>query len=295
MSKLKTFAITFRKSLTNPGYYADILSAPFSFSFKYLFALLFFIALIRGIVFSIALIPSVPKIPGYIEESKQIIRNLYPPGLTVTIKDGSLRSNVDEPYYIPFPARFNIKDMNLVAIDTKASVDSFKKYNSAFLVTKNAIAYPDSDTRGSYKVYPFTDLKGFIIINRGAYDRVVNVIIPYFKYYPLAVTAVFVFLLLFVPIFGSLFSLTGALLYLLVLTLIVNLISKFMKLSLSYSQTYRLGMHGLTFPLIFSLLKSLIGITVPYTYTLPFILWMIIVFTQLKKTHEAKLSPTKST
>lgn len=295
MSKLKTFAITFRKSLTNPGYYADILSAPFSFSLKYLFALLFFIALIRGIAFSIAFIPTVPKIPGYIEETKQIIKSLYPVGLTVTIKDGALRSNVDEPYYIPFPARFNIKDMNLVAIDTKASVDSFKKYNSAFLVTKNALAYPDSDTKGSYKVYPFSDLKGFLIINREAYDRVINIIIPYFKYYPLAVTAIFIFILLFVPVFGSLFSLSGSLLYLLVLTLVTYLISKFMKLSLSYSQTFRLGMHGLTFPLIFSLLKSLIGITVPYTYTLPFILWMIIVYTQLKKTYEAKLSPTKST
>lgn len=294
MSKLSTFLNTLKKSLTSPLYYSDILSAPFSFSLKYLFVLLFLIALIRGIIFSISFIPTVPKIPGYIEESKQIIRNLYPPGLTVTIKDGSLRTNVDEPYYIPFPARFNIKDMSLVAIDTKASVDSFKKYNTAFLVTKNAIAYPDSDTKGSYKVYPFSDVKGFVIINREAYDRVVNVIIPYFKYYPLAITAIFVFLLLVVPIFGSLFSVSGILLYLIVLTLVTRLMSKFMKLSLSYSQVFRLGIHALTFSLIFNLFKSLLGITIPYTYTPPFILWMIIVFTQLKKHHEASLSPSKS-
>lgn len=295
MNKLIAFANTLKKSLTNPGYYADILSAPFSFSLKYLFVLLFLIALIRGIVFSIAFIPTVPKIPGYIEESKQVIKNLYPPGLTVTIKDGSLRTNVDEPYYIPFPSRFNIKDMSLVAIDTKASVDSFKKYNTAFLVTKNALAYPDSDTKGSYKVYPFSDIKGFLIINRGAYDRVISVIIPYFKYYPFAVVAIFVFLLLVVPIFGSVFSLSGVLLYLLVLTLVTHLISKFMKLTLSYSQTFRLGIHGLTFSLVFNLFKSSMGITIPYTYTLPFILWMIIVFTQLKKHHEANVSPSIST
>lgn len=279
----------------SPGYYSNILSAPFSFSLKYLFGLLFFIALIQGIVFSIAFIPTVPKIPGYIEESKQIIKNLYPSGLTVTIKDGSLRTNVDEPYYIPFPARFNIKDMSLVAIDTKASVDSFKKYNTAFLVTKNALAYPDSDTKGSYKVYPFSDVKGFVIINREAYDRVVSVIIPYFKYYPLAIAAIFVFFLLIVPIFGSLFSLSGVLLYLIVLSLVIHLISKFMKLTLSYSHVFRLGMHGLTFSLVFNLFKSSMGITIPYTYTLPFILWMIIVFTQLKKTHETKLSSSKVT
>lgn len=295
MNKLKTFAITFRKSLTNPGYYSDILSAPFSFSLKYLFTLLFFIALIRGIAFSVAFIPTVPKIPGYIEESKQIIRNLYPQGLTVTIKDGSLKSNVDEPYYIPFPARFNIKDMSLVAIDTKASVDSFKKYNTAFLVTKNALAYPDSDTKGSYKVYPFSDIKGFVIINREAYDRIVNAIIPYFRFYPLGIVSIFIFLLLLVPVFGSLFSLAGALLYLLVLTLFTHLIAKLMKLQLSYSQPFRLGMHGLTFSLLFSMLKSLMGITIPYTYTAPFILWMIIVFAQLKKHHEATFPSSKST
>lgn len=294
MNKLKTFTKTLKKSLTNPGYYSHILSAPFSFSLKYLFALLFFIALIRGIVFSIAFIPTVPKIPGYIEESKQIIKNLYPLGLTVTINDGSLRTNVDEPYYIPFPARFNIKDMSLVAIDTKASVDSFKKYKTAFLVTKNALAYPDSDTKGSYKVYPFSDLKGYLIINRAAYERVINIIIPYFKYYPLAIAAIFVFLLFAVPIFGSIFALSGVLLYLLVLTLVTYLISKFMKLGLTYSQVFRLGIHGLTFSLLFSILKSLIGVTIPYTYTAPFILWMIIVFNQLKKHHEASLSPSKT-
>ncbi|MEK7078940.1 MAG: DUF1189 family protein [Patescibacteria group bacterium] len=295
MHKLKTFTNTLKKSLTSPGYYSDILSASFSFSLKYLFALLFFIALIRGIVFSVAFIPTVPRIPGYINESKQIIKNLYPPGLTITIKDGSLRSNVDEPYYIPFPARFNVKDMSLVTIDTKASVDSFKKYNTAFLVTKNALAYPDSDTKGSYKVYPFSDIKGFLIINREAYDRVINVIIPYFKYYPLAILVIFILLLLIVPIFGSFFSLSGALLYLLVLTLLTHLISKFMKVGLTYSQAFRLGLHGLTFSLLFDMLKSVMGVTIPYTYTAPFIIWMVIVFTQLKKHHEARVSPSKST
>lgn len=294
MGKLSTFSNTLKKSLTNPGYYSDILSAPFSFSLKYLFVLLFFIALIRGIVFSVAFIPTIPKIPGYVEESKQVIRSLYPPGLTVTIKDGSLRTNVDEPYYIPFPARFNIKDMSLVAIDTKASVDSFKKYNTAFLVTKNALAYTDSAKKGSYTVYPFSDVKGFVIINREAYDRIANVILPYFKYYQMAISAVFIFLLLVVPIFGSFFSISEVLLYLLVFTLVTHLISKFMKLGLSYSQVFHLSIHGLTFSLIFSLFKSLMGITIPYTYTAPFILWMIIVFTQLKKHHEASVSYSKS-
>jgi len=294
MNKLTTFINTLKKSLSSPGYYVDILSARFSFSLKYLFALLFFISLIQGIVFSIAFIPTVPKIPGYIEESKQIIKNLYPPGLTVTVNNGSLRTNVDEPYYIPFPSRFNIKDMSLVAIDTKASVDSFKKYNAAFLVTKNALAYPDSDTKGSYKVYPFSDIKGFFIINREAYERVINAVIPYFKYYPLATAAIFIFFLMIVPVFGSLFALSGTLFYLLVLTLVTHVIAKFMKLGLSYSQVFRLSIHGLTFSLLFNMLKSLMGITIPYTYTAPFIIWMIIVFTQLKKHHEASISPSKS-
>ncbi|MBI4973134.1 DUF1189 family protein [Candidatus Roizmanbacteria bacterium] len=295
MNKLITFTNTLKKSLTNPGYYEDVLAAPYSFSLKYLFALLFFISFVQGIVFTIAFIPTVPKIPGYVEESKQIMRNLYPTGLTITIKDGSLRTNVDEPYFIPFPSRFKVKDMSLVAIDTKASVDSFKRYNTAFLVTKNALAYPDSDTRGSYKVYPFSDLKGFLIINREAYERVINPIIPYFKYYPLATVAIFIFFLMIVPIFGSLFAFSGTLFYLLVLTLVTYLIAKFMKLRLTYSQILHLGIHGLTFSLLFSMLKTLMGITIPYTYTAPFIIWMIIVFNQLKKHHDAILSPSKST
>jgi hypothetical protein len=294
MSKLTTFISTLVKSLTNPGYYSDILSASFSFSLRYMFALLFFIALIRGVVFSLVFISVIPKIPGYIEDGKRIARDLYPPGLTVTIKDGSLRSNVDEPYSIPFPAQFNIKGMSLLVIDTKASVDSFKTYHTAFLITRNALAYPDSDTRGSYRVYPFSNLKGFIIINRGVYDRAMNAILPYLRYYPLALAGIFAFLIFVIPVFGSLLSLLVTLIYLVILTLCTRLVAKVMKLNLSYSQVYRLGMHGLTFSLIFGLFKSLTGVSIPYTYTAPFLLWMFIVFNQFKNKDETKFPSAKS-
>ena len=55
-----------------------------------------------------------------------------------------------------------------------------------------------------------------------------------------------------------------------------------MKVGLTYSQAFRLGLHGLTFSLLFDMLKSVMGVTIPYTYTAPFIIWMVIVFTQLK-------------
>ena len=295
MNKLKIFGKTLIKSLTEPKYYTDVLKAPFSFSFKYLLTLFFFILFIQGLIFSLSIIPLIPKIPHYVSEGKKIVKSFYPPELTVTVKDGNVRTNVDEPYAIPFPPQFKENNMNFAVIDTKASVEDAKKYNTLLFITKNAVVYPDTSSKGGYKVNFLSDFKGYLILNNEVYNRLVDKILPYFDYLPIFIYVMFVFALLFMPFFGSFFYLSGVLFYLLFLSILLFIVTKIMKKGLSYVQVFHLGMHGITFSLVFSTLKTIFNVQIPYPYTLPFILWMLLVFNSLKQTHETVVSHPQTT
>src|SRR3989344_4178481 len=144
MKKIKRFFTIFKRSLLDPKYYHDILKAKFSFSLKYLYTLLFFLALIHALIFSAQIAVFIPLIPRFIETAKTVVQNTYPDELVITIKDGQLSTNVKEPYSIPLPKEFpDIFDQNLITIDTKAQVSDYPKYQSLALVTKDSIAFFD--------------------------------------------------------------------------------------------------------------------------------------------------------
>lgn len=282
MGKLKFFVRTFIRTLTEPGYYRDVHKASFSFSLKYLLMLLFLILFVKGLVFSFSLVSFIPKIPGYVEKGKRMVREFYPPELTITVNNGTLRTNVDEPYAIPFPKELNVKDMYFAVIDTKAPIDDAKKYKSVLFVNRNAVAYPDSENKGQYKVYFLTNQKGYFVANKTAYDRTVARILPLFDYAHYMIYFLMFASLLVLPLFGSVFYLGGVMIYLLVLAVLLYIVQRIMGKGLSYSDVYRLSMHGITFSLVFDMLKSIAGITIPFTYTVPFLIWMVLVFNSLK-------------
>ncbi|MFA5136732.1 MAG: DUF1189 family protein [Patescibacteria group bacterium] len=285
MNRLKTFWRTGFKSLTDPEYYSHILKARFTFSFKYLFLLLFFVFLVKTIFIALNMTPLLPKVPSYVKDSKEILKNLYPPGLTIMVKNGILRTNVDEPYFIPFPKKLNIKDTYLAVIDTQAQLNEAQKYKTVFFVTKNAILYPDTRSSGGYKVFFLNKYDKLIILNQDSYNRIYNGIVPYFKYLPVVIYGVFVLTFLLLPVFGALLYMSGIMMYLIILTFVLFIIARLLKKNVHYGQLYRMGMHGITFSILFDLAKSTIGITIPYTFVLPFFAWMIIVLVTIERPH----------
>ncbi len=294
MEKLKTFALTFKRSLTEPKYYNDILKAPFSFSLKYLFFLLFLVILVKGVAFSASIVSLFPKVPGFVATAKQTVREFYPPELTITVNDGTVRTNVDEPYTIPFPKRLNIRDLDFAVIDTNAPIDDAKKYRSVLFVNKNAVAYPDNENKGGYKVYFLNEHKGYFIINKTAYDRTTAKLLPYFDFAPYALYVLIAVSLIIAPVFGSLFTLSGTMFYLAFMSLFLWIVSKIMQRRVGYTDVIRLGMHAITFSLVFDLLKSLFNLDIPFTYTAPFIIWMLLVFNSLDKKHDPVAAPVQS-
>lgn len=305
MSKLKTFFRTLRKSLTSFPYYKEILKAKFSFSFKYLYFLLYLINLVLGIWFAVAIVFLMPLVPNFLAQVKDVAYKSYPSELVVTIDNGKVKTNVKEPYFIDFPKEFRnvggLENFRLVTIDTKAQVGDYPKYNTVVLVTGDSVVYPDSSSgsraTGTYKVVPLSQAGSAgqkMVIDKAGYDKVVTSLLPYLNYVkPLMWVGVFLSIFL-LPFLGASMAMIGKLVYLLITSLIVLLVIKIMKKTYSYSQIYRISMHGLTLPILISFVLGLFGINIQFLYTIVFTIFMIMVFakmgspTEIESTTELK-------
>jgi len=291
MNKLRFFWAVFKKSLLEPEYYNDVLKAPFKFSIKYLFGLLFMVLFIKGLIFGLISIPFLPKVSQLVGQSKVFFKDLYPSGLTLTLKDGNVRTNVDEPYFVPFPEITKIKDQSLLVIDTKAKAGDIKKHKTVFFLTKNSFVYLDTQSKEGYRVNPLTDYKGYGVFNREAYDRLFTRISPYFSYIPALLYVGLVMYVFLGPFLAVPFSFALVFLYLIIMCFFLFLITYLMKKTLQYKSILQLGLHGITFPIILDLFASSFRVDMPFVYPFSFFMWMIIVIHALKSDAQSKLSP----
>ncbi len=287
MKKLKIFAKTFWRSLTSPSYYMDILSAKFSFSLKYLYFLLFISSLLLGAKGAIGIARSIPKIPGFIENTKTVLSQIYPKELVLTVKDKNISTNVVEPYFIAIPREMRIpkgEARYLLAIDTSAVITDFEKYQSFFLLSKEFVAMKDENS--GYKVQPLgeilKDVPDGMTIKKGDFNALVARLNPYYHYiYPVAYAGI-IFLLTLWPLFVAGLKLIHpyspvSLIILLFYSLFLFSLAKLLRRALTYKNVYRMSMHGLTVFVVTSTFMMLINFNLPYIPLLAFLLWMIVV------------------
>lgn len=271
--KVKTFFSTARKSMIEPRYYKDIAKAPFSFSLKYLFALLTFITFGYMLPFAITLLVFIPQIPTFVEAARTTAADYYPEDLVLTLENGTLYTNVQEPYYLPFPGDIELDEdySHLVAIDTRASVEDYPDYNAMILLTDTHAVYVDRlDTQGgdagdSYKVYAFADgigdvAENSIVFDRSVYDEIVTNVSPLLNYvYPAAIALV-ILLITLLPFVVALGTLVGNLMYLAVVTVFLLLLAKLLKKKLDYNTLYRFSLHMNTVPVVVAMLFTGLGL-----------------------------------
>lgn len=288
MKKLKTFWYSFQKSLLDFTYYKDVAKASFWFSYKYLFLLLVCLSLIRSIQLGVAYSTVRKNIPSYITIAQRELTNIYPKELELRISNGKLYTNVEEPYTIEFPKVFgDMGGKHLIVIDTKGSVDEYPKYNTIVLATKQALVYPDKQqgNRTTTQVYYFSELKRSLYMDHTEYAKLVAKANPFFAKLPNIIDTVVAVGLILLPLFGGFFWLAGTLLGLLFLTVIIWIVEKILKTSYGYKTLFRMGMHGVTWSILFSFLLDIMNQRVSYLYNLIFVAWMIFV---LVKNRESK-------
>lgn len=215
------------------------------------------------------------------------LETLYPPELEIHIKSGMVTTNVPEPYFIPMKDVENVlKDntvlgtnsrqtVNLLVIDTKASIDDFERYQSAVLITKNDMVVAKDDNK--YEVYPLRDWPD-MVINRKQAVQMINTVKPLLTWViPIVLVAVFLGFSLFFPSF-----LTTMLLW---YAFAVWIVAKILSYPLGYKKSYQLAMHIILIPVTFVALLGVIPviIPVPFFHTIVTVLLAGYILTGLKK------------
>lgn len=286
MKKLNTFWSSFQKSLLDFTYYKDIAKASYWFSFKYLFFLLVCLSLVRSVQLGISYSFFRKQIPSYIATGQKELVKFYPKELELRISNGNLYTNVQEPYIIEFPKSFgDAEGEHLIVIDTKGIADNYPKYKTVVLATKQALVFPDrkQGNRNTTQMYYFSDLKKSIYMDHSGYIKIIETLNPFIAKLPRLIDAVVVAGLVLLPFLGGLFWTSSTLFGLTFLTLFIWLIEKIMKTSYGYKTLFRLGMHGVTWSILFTFLLDITNQKVDYLYNLIFIAWMTFVLIKNKE------------
>lgn len=258
-----------KDSVYNPGFYQDLKNQKFSDSVKY-FAKF---ALIVSVV--VALFPIVIGIglltwqSQRVADVRQQIVQTFPSELTLSIKNGEISTNVDEPYSIAIPD--GIKNTvsqkqasypldNLLVINTHKQIETsdFQNYKTLAVLGKNEFGVLDPG-RGKVEIQNLDRFAFNYTLDRSGFESLVNTI------WKLAKILGFMLLILlpFIIFFGIFI---GYMMYLLFGALVIWLAADLGKRSLSYKESYQAGLHLITLPIIGEFL-------------LPFIFHIFFVFT----------------
>jgi len=263
------------------------LKKPFSYSLKYFLALTGLLALIATILFSFETLPGIIDFVSGLESK---VLGYYPSELEITIKNGKVTTNVEEPYFIKMPEEFksasndsenkpaetapNPEEMeNLLVIDTKSplTVDLFKSYKTAALLGHDSlIYYKDSGVVNVQSLSKASD----VVINKTQVSSVLSEFMPYIKALPIILVPI-----VFIGVLIG--SILGYLVYLIFGALIIWILAMIKNKKLSYSKAYQIGLHAITLGVI---LESVVfrfypNLEYPFLFT---IIMLAVVWINLK-------------
>lgn len=282
MDKLKTFYRSFIKSITSPSYYRDIVKAPLSFSIKYILFLSYLVVLFHTLTAVGYLAFQLPKLPEHIETVKQRLNTFYPQDLIVTVENGTLSTNKQEPIHFNIPELQDEEIQHILTIDTSAQVENYPDYNSLILVTDEEYVYPENTPEG-YSVVQIDETGEHMTISRENYDQLLGEVVPLLERLPSIAPYILIGIVLLVPFFGAVFEFIRNIFSVGLFTLITWLISQVLKIKLNYTKLFQMGLHAATVPVLITAILFLFGVSLPLIYLSSFLLWMVIILTQYKE------------
>jgi hypothetical protein len=288
--RINTFLYVFRQSLFNPQYYTNVLKAPFFFSFKYFTALFLVLSLLTSLAASFFINQEVKP---YFNRLEKQLPSFYPADLQITIENGRVNTNVQEPFFIPldpdlFPDEFGqaLKQQpvqNILVINTQAHPSDLDQYQTIALLTKDSLAIIQD--KNDIRVFSLKDVQSFTV-NQKIVSSAWNRILPYFRWLiPILILIIF----LTVPTV----TIATKFLYLALFSLIPFLISKVLKIQdLSFIKALQVNLHALTLPTVIAAGFQLLGVVpqIPLFQTIILLIYNLIILTSLKPIKSTKKS-----
>ncbi len=271
-------------SIYNPSYYRQIAQKPLTSSISYFLLLALLLTVIQTITF---INPVSAGVTDLVSKAIPNLVNSYPKELSVTIKNGSVSTNVKEPYVIPLQSHNSSEPKNLIVITTKKTVplEQFYTYNSLFVLTKYSLITVNSSTK-AVQEFPLRDVKD-MTINRTTINQQITHIRPYFK--------TIVPVLLVCIGLGIYIGYLLRFVYLLALALLIFALMKFLKRDMKYEDAYKIGIHAITVGLIVEAFLFLFQFQI-HTDGFPLmttLLSLIVVYLNLKDQPKTKVATPK--
>lgn len=228
------FLKTVSDSIYSPPFYAAIPKKSWGEALKYFFLLSFLLALVQSALPAWNFL-SVAK--PEIDALGNRARAVYPPELELRVQNGTVTTNVQEPYVIPLPISDELSDqVSLAVIDTRTpfSAGQFNDYNTIAWIAKDAIFVQGDDQIRTIDLSETADFT----IDKTMVDSWITTIVPWLSVItPLALTGIFLMM----------FALhTMRLVYLLFFALLIWVLMKLIKKPLTYSGSYKMGLYAMT-------------------------------------------------
>ncbi len=278
-----------KDSIYNPSFYSEQKDLPTRSAFFYLVKLVLIIVLLLTIFTSFKLIPTVLNLTS--EKTLNDVANTFPEELTLTLKDGSLSTNVIEPYNIPLkkidnkglkPYKNSPDIENLVTIDTKSpfSLELFENSKSVIFLSKNYML-SRKQSSGQITIQPLRSMPD-IEISRNKISEWITIIQPYFKFV-IPVLLLLYFIIVFIGLT------INSLITIVLISLVILCIVKIRKIQLTFNQIYRLGFYAITSVLIIHLVLNIFGFSsVWYVNT---IIFLVTFYFNVKSKKEIMIVP----
>ncbi|MCX6723581.1 MAG: DUF1189 family protein [Candidatus Staskawiczbacteria bacterium] len=275
--------VKIKNSIYGPKYYEEVIAKPFSYSFKYLLAFALLFALVFTIVVTVKFIPIVNNL----SEQAPKMANYFPQELTITIKNGKVSTNVQEPYFIRAPKEYQSADNtsgnesnieNYIVIDTKNKfdLDTFNSYKTGVWLTADNVAYLD---KNKISIIPLSSVKDFTL-NRGKIADFINTLKPFIVVlYPIVFVGAYII---------GYMAVILKMIYLLFGALLIWLVAKTKGIKIGYKKSYIAGMQLMTGAIIvISILEAIsFKLTFPFFFTI-----LVIIFAVLNLNKNAEKSP----
>ena len=245
------------------------------------------LSVIMTIVISL---PIVPRVDDALAGMSKKALAYYPPDLVVTVVGGQVSVNKPEPYALPIPlllrdAANQSGITSLITIDTmhEVSLEQFLSYHSVFWLTKGGIV--GGDTVNGLRTLEFPPEMN-ITVEEGSVKQALGQLESLTPF--IAPTIVLLLFLAF------LFSFVILLLYLVIDALFILLIGRILNYDWTYGASYRIGLHAVTLPILFSSAISLVplgNVSLPFLTAL---LSLVIVYMNFKDRVLPNAAPMRS-
>ena len=290
LKQLGVFRDTFHNSLFKPAYYQNITVFSFWFSVRYLFVLVFITIFLQAAAICIVLLPQVSQFPAFIDAFKTRLHLIYPDDLVIHIEDGVLSLNKKTPYYIDIPELQDNNTYNhLITFDTASSPAEYPSFHTIILITQNEVVYPQQlDQNNEYHSAPFQPDERPFTVEKDSYDQFIKQFEPFLNWIAGHGFLILAGGLMLIPLVTAVIGTAWHMLYLLVLSVFLLIIAQLFSVKKDYWQMYQMGLHGLTVPIVFSLILGIAGLSFPLVFTSSFMLWMVYVLLKFP-THSPKV------